>query len=65
LLTSEPLRRAELLHVEDDISAVVAAAQGWIVKVILENGYLDDDQRVLGCRLTEDAGARFVNGAHQ
>jgi deoxyribose-phosphate aldolase len=28
--------------------------------VILENAYLDDDQKVRGCRLAEAAGADFV-----
>ena len=28
--------------------------------MILENAYLDDDQKVRGCRLTEAAGADFV-----
>ena len=30
------------------------------VKVILENAYLDEAQKVLGCRLSEEAGADFV-----
>jgi deoxyribose-phosphate aldolase len=30
------------------------------VKVILENHYLDDEQKVRGCRLAEEAGAQFV-----
>jgi len=28
--------------------------------VILENAYLTDEQKVLGCRLAEQAGAHFV-----
>ena len=49
-------------EVRDEIAAVVAAAsaRGAIVKVILENAYLDDEQKIRGCRLAEDAGARFV-----
>jgi deoxyribose-phosphate aldolase len=54
------LRGGEAGYVEDDIAAVVAAAEGRSVKVILENGYLDDAQKVLGCRLAEAAGAHFV-----
>lgn len=51
--------RADL--VRDEIAAVVEAARGRaIVKVILENAYLDHDQKVLGCRLCEQAGAHFV-----
>jgi deoxyribose-phosphate aldolase len=54
------LRSGETSYVHDDIAAVVAAAQGRCVKVILENAYLSDEQKVTGCRLTERAGAQFV-----
>ena len=49
-------------EVRADIAAVVEVghAAGAIVKVILENAYLTDDEKVRGCRLTEDAGADFV-----
>ena len=45
-----------------DIGAVVdvAHAAGAIVKVILENAYLTDDEKVRGCRAAESAGADFV-----
>ena len=45
-----------------DIGAVVDVARGAgaIVKVILENAYLTDDEKVRGCRLAESAGADFV-----
>lgn len=47
--------------VERDIRAVVEAAQGRaLVKVILENAYLTDDEKGRGCRLAEAAGADFV-----
>lgn len=48
--------------VQSDIAAVVevAHAGGAIVKVILENAYLTDDEKVRGSRLTEAAGAEFV-----
>jgi deoxyribose-phosphate aldolase len=48
--------------VRTEIAVVVdlAAGQGGIVKVILENAYLDEAQKLLGCRLAEEAGARFV-----
>ncbi|MGD0741844.1 MAG: deoxyribose-phosphate aldolase [Acidimicrobiales bacterium] len=54
------LRGGEAAYVERDIRAVVEAAAGRTVKVILENAYLDDDQKVLGCHLAEEAGAGFV-----
>jgi len=48
--------------VERDIAAVVevAHAAGAIVKVIFENAYLTDDEKVRACRLAERAGADFV-----
>jgi deoxyribose-phosphate aldolase len=48
--------------VEDDIRAVVETshAGGAIVKVIFENAYLTDDEKIRACRLTEAAGGDFV-----
>jgi deoxyribose-phosphate aldolase len=47
--------------VRDDIRAVVAAARGRaLVKVILENAYLNDEEKVRACRLVEEAGGDFV-----
>jgi deoxyribose-phosphate aldolase len=48
--------------VKADIAAVVEVAHegGAIVKVIFENAYLDDDQKVRACHLSEAAGADFV-----
>ncbi|GAA2005305.1 deoxyribose-phosphate aldolase [Microbacterium ulmi] len=46
--------------VEADIRAVVAAADGHVVKVIFETSYLDADEIVRACRATEAAGADFV-----
>jgi deoxyribose-phosphate aldolase len=52
-------RDAEVL---EDIAAIVAVAHagGAIVKVIFENAYLTDDEKIRACRLTEAAGAEFV-----
>ena len=47
-------------YVEQDIRAVVEAAQGRLVKVIFENAYLDDPQKIRACELTAAAGAGFV-----
>ena len=49
-------------HVQEQIAEVVsvAHAEGALVKVILENAYLSDEQKVRGCRLVEAAGADFV-----
>lgn len=48
--------------VESDIRAVVEVghAAGALVKVIFENAYLTDDEKVRACHLTEAAGADFV-----
>ncbi|HVM23829.1 MAG TPA: deoxyribose-phosphate aldolase [Candidatus Limnocylindrales bacterium] len=56
------LRSGRDEDVRDDIGAVVQAAhaEGAIVKVILENAYLTDDEKVRACRLAEAAGADFV-----
>ncbi len=45
-----------------DIAAVVepAHAAGAIVKVIFENAYLTDDEKIRACRATEAAGGDFV-----
>src|SRR5438067_10006845 len=49
-------------HVREQIADVVkvAHAEGALVKVILENAYLTDEQKVRGCQLVEAAGADFV-----
>ena len=56
------LRSGRDADVQADIAAVVEVghAGGALVKVILENAYLTDDEKVRGCRLAEAAGADFV-----
>jgi len=55
------LRSGEDQRVEDDIRAVVSEAAGTaLVKVILENAYLTDEEKRRGCRIVEAAGADFV-----
>jgi len=56
------LRGGEHAYVAADIRAIVevAATAGALVKVIFENAYLTDDEKVVACHLTEDAGADFV-----
>jgi deoxyribose-phosphate aldolase len=48
--------------VQVDIAAVVEVghAAGAIVKVIFENAYLTDDEKIRACHLSEAAGADFV-----
>ena len=48
-------------YVREDVRKVVeAAGKGAVVKVILETCLLADETKVLGCRLAEEGGARFV-----
>jgi deoxyribose-phosphate aldolase len=56
------LRGGERDIVKSDIKAVALASHGHgaIVKVILETALLDDAEKVLACRLSQDAGADFV-----
>ncbi|MFO1304978.1 MAG: deoxyribose-phosphate aldolase [Burkholderiales bacterium] len=54
LLGDEPAKAAA------DVAAVVRAAQGTPVKVILETAALDDARKRLACRIAVDAGAAFV-----
>lgn len=46
--------------VRNDIAAVVKAAKGKTVKVIIEICYLDDKQVIKACQLAQEAGADFV-----
>lgn len=56
------LKSRQFEYVESDIRAVVDAAhaRGVIVKVILENCYLDDSLKQIACQLCERAGADYV-----
>ena len=47
-------------YVKDDIKAVVDAANGVLVKVIIETCLLTDDEKVKVCQLAKEAGADFV-----
>jgi deoxyribose-phosphate aldolase len=56
------LRTGKYDSVRDDIKAVcdVAHAHQAKVKVILENAYLTDEEKVTACKLSEEAGADWV-----
>lgn len=54
------LRQRLTADVLNEIRAVVAAADGRLVKVILETGYLTDDEKALACHLASKAGAAYV-----
>ena len=46
--------------VREDITAVVDAANGTLVKVIIESCLLTDEEKVKACELAVEAGADFV-----
>jgi deoxyribose-phosphate aldolase len=54
------LKSGKIQEVQSEIAAVVAAAAGNQVKVILENAYLTDEEKVIACKLVEAAGADYV-----
>jgi deoxyribose-phosphate aldolase len=54
------LKAGESAAVVDDIAAVVVAARGKPVKVILETLLLDEREKVLACQLSARAGAAFL-----
>jgi len=44
----------------EDIKEVVEISGDIPVKVILENGFLTDEEKIRGCRIAKDAGVSFV-----
>jgi deoxyribose-phosphate aldolase len=54
------LKDGKEMDVADDIRAVVRAAGGHPVKVIMETCYLTDEEKIRGCKLAVEAGASFV-----
>lgn len=50
-------------YVLKDIEEVVKAADGALIKVILETGYLTDKEIVEACKIVEEAGADFVKNS--
>ena len=56
------LKHGDTAYVEDEIRQIAEAAHaaGAILKVILETCFLTDEEKVLACRLSEQAGADFV-----
>jgi deoxyribose-phosphate aldolase len=55
-----PLKAGDRFAVCEDIRAVVKAADGRPVKVILETSLLNDGEKRLACALAEEGGAQFV-----
>jgi deoxyribose-phosphate aldolase len=60
VLHVDRLKAKDYAYVENDIRAVVDAARPRAVKVILETGALERDEKVIGCALAKAAGAAFV-----
>jgi deoxyribose-phosphate aldolase len=54
------LKAKDFERVREDIAAVVEAAGGRTVKVILETALLTDDEKRKACELSVEAGAHFV-----
>ena len=54
------LKAGAVDDVEQDIRAVVEAANGKTVKVIIETCYLTDEEKVAACEAASRAGAQFV-----
>lgn len=54
------LESGNYAYVYDDIRAVVKAAAGHTVKVIIETVFLNEDQKIAACVLAKAAGADFV-----
>lgn len=55
------LKDRDLEYVKNDIKAVVDAAKGKaLTKVIIETCLLSDEEKVIACKLSKEAGADFV-----
>jgi deoxyribose-phosphate aldolase len=56
------MRSGHYTYVQDEIKALcdLAHQAGAIVKVIFENAYLTEDEKIKACHLSEEAGADFV-----
>jgi len=54
------LKSQDVSTVRDDIEQVVKACKSAPVKVIIETGYLRDEEKVQACMLAREAGAAFV-----
>lgn len=48
---------------KQEIAAVVKAAEGRVIKVMLEFGMLTDDEKVIAARLAKEAGATYLKNS--
>lgn len=60
VLNPGALKGGDSEYVAAEISAVVTAARGKTVKVILETGLLSEGEKIMACRLAKKAGAHYV-----
>jgi len=60
VINAGALKSKDYATVFQDIKAVVEASKPYPVKVILETGGLEHDEKVIGCALSKTAGAAFV-----
>lgn len=60
VINTGALKSRDYATVFDDICRVVTASRPYPVKVILETGQLQHDEKVIGCALSKAAGAGFV-----
>lgn len=54
------LKSSQYGLVLDEIREVVDAVEGMIVKVIIENCYLTEDEKRVACLLVDESGAHFI-----
>lgn len=54
------LKDGQTDYVRDEIAAIVKAAKGRLVKVIIETGLLTDEEKAIATRLSCEAGAHYV-----
>jgi deoxyribose-phosphate aldolase len=54
------LKSQDLAFVREDIEQVVKACKKAPVKVIIETGFLNDQEKFQACKLAQEAGAAFV-----
>lgn len=54
------LRAGDVAFTRNEIAAVVQAAEGRPVKVIFENSYLTDGEKIVGYQAAEASGAAYV-----
>lgn len=63
LINLGALKSGEYDWVENDIRAVVQAADGHLTKVIIETALLSQEEKATACRLIINAGAHYVKTA--